>query len=55
MNAPVRTFTTNKIEDLKKKLENANNDYTYYSSTSPEKEYKKDLEELKKAIKGYVN
>ena len=54
MNAPVRSFTTNKIEDLKKKLENANNDYSYYSHTSPEKEYKKDLEELKKAIKGYV-
>ena len=39
------------IEDLKKKLENANDDYTYYSSTTAEKEYKKDLEELKKVIK----
>ena len=51
MNAPMRTFTTNKIEDLKKKLENANDDYSYYSSTTAEKEYKKDLEELKKVIK----
>ena len=51
MNAPIRTFTTNKIEDLKKKLENANDDYSYYSSTTAEKEYKKDLEELKKVIK----
>lgn len=51
MNAPIRTFTTNKIEDLKKKLENANNDYSYYSSTTAEAEYKKDLEELKKVIK----
>ena len=51
MNAPMRTFTTTKIEDLKKKLENANNDYSYYSSTTAEVEYKKDLEELKKVIK----
>lgn len=51
MNAPMRTLTTNKIEDLKKKLETTNNDYTYYSSTTPEKEYKKDLEELRKLIK----
>ena len=51
MNAPMRTFTTNKIEDLRKKLENANDDYSYYSSTTAEQEYKKDLEELKKAIK----
>ena len=51
MNAPIRTFTTNKIEDLKKKLENANNDYSYYCSTTAEEEYKKDLEELRKVIK----
>ena len=51
MNAPMRTFTTNKIEELKKKLENANNDYNHYTSTTAEAEYKKDLEELKKAIK----
>ena len=51
MNAPLRTFTTNKIEDLRKKLESANDDYSYYSSTTAEEEYKKDLEELKKVIK----
>lgn len=51
MNAPIRTFTTNKIEDLRKKLDSANNDYNHYTSTTAEAEYKKDLEELKKAIK----
>jgi DNA gyrase/topoisomerase IV subunit A len=51
MNAPIRTFTTNKIEDLRKKLDSANDDFSRYSSTTAEQEYKKDLEELKKVIK----
>lgn len=48
MDAPVRTFTTSKIETLRKKYENVMNEYEYYTHTTKEKEYRKDLEELKK-------
>lgn len=50
MNAPLRSFTVSKLESTKKKLETVNKEYEYYIHTTKEKEYKKDLESLKKSI-----
>lgn len=51
LSAPVRSFTINKINDMKTKLAEVQKDYLYYTQTTKEVEYKKDLEELKTAIK----
>lgn len=51
MNAPVRTLTKERIEKLRKEMEEAENELKHLQSTTAEIEYKKDLEELKKVAK----
>lgn len=53
MDAPIRTFTTTKIEETKKKYEKVLDDISYYDSTTKEIEYRKDLETLKKVAKAF--
>lgn len=53
MDAPIRTFTTTKIEETKKKYEKVLEDISYYESTTKEIEYRKDLETLKKVAKAF--
>ena len=55
MNAPVRTLTTNRIKEMEDKLVETKEELKYYKSTTKEIEYKKDLEELKKAVKKFQN
>ena len=53
MDAPIRTFTTTKIEETKKKYEKVLEDISYYDSITKEIEYRKDLETLKKVAKAF--
>ena len=50
MNMPVRNFTTNMITKLEKNISETKQELDYYRNTNPNKEYIKDLTELRKAI-----
>lgn len=54
INLPVRTFTVEMIKKSHEELDNVQTDLYYYLyQTTPEKEYVKDLNELKKALISY--
>ena len=50
MNTPVRNFTKKSLEKTEAQLEELKSDFKYYKETTPEKEWVKDLEELKKKL-----
>lgn len=50
MNTPVRNFTKKSLEKYENQLEKIKEDYEYYKNTSPEEEWIKDLEVLKKSL-----
>ena len=53
MNMPVRVFTVQMIQKLESELNTHKQSLSYYTNTTPEKEYIQDLTELKKAILSY--
>lgn len=50
MDTPVRSFTEASISKASKKLEEVQKELAYYQNTTPEREYRKDLQELRKNI-----
>lgn len=54
INMPVRNFTSNMIFRLEKNISETKQELDYYRSTNPNKEYIKDLTELRKAIIKYM-
>lgn len=50
MNSAVRSFTSENIDKARKIIEELKKELDYYKKTTPEKEYKKDLLELKKNV-----
>lgn len=51
MNRPIRSFTQKHVLDIENALRGQKDELSYYLSTTPEKEYEKDLQNLKKYIK----
>lgn len=51
VNAPVRSFALSNISGMERELATAEQDAEYYASTTAEKEYKKDLLELRAHLK----
>lgn len=53
VNAPVRSFAKSNIVTMEKELEKNREEAEYYANTTAEKEYKKDLMELKVFLKSH--
>ena len=53
MDTPVRSFTEASISKASKKLDETRKEQEYYQKTTPEKEYRKDLQELRKNIQDF--
>ena len=51
MNTAIRYFTPTAIEKMKIEIAELEKELDYFKKTTPEKEYKLNLNELKKAIK----
>ena len=54
INMPVRNFTADMVKKLEKNISEIKKQEAYYSTTTEEKEYAKDLQELKNKYLEYI-